>query len=329
MLTGYSSVILVEREYNAALGPAGVNRAMKERLARRVHTRRRTWRAWGLSMIAVVGFATTAAGDAELLSEAQFAARLVDTVEAMDPDVSGEIAGSLEITWRRDGGDPSTSYLDNAYMVYRDDPASLDDILERYGRSALDQMSGEERVFRREDIVPIIKDRAYIEEIAAMIAAQTREAPAGIPLHYEALNSELVILYANDGADSLQFIDSDDVSSLGIEPDALLELAKGNLRGRLPGVDIAGDATLSMLTAGGNFEASLLLFDSLWTAENFPVKGDIVVFVPARDVVLVTGSEDDEGLRKAREIVDGNEWSYAISIRPFIRVDGAWQIYTD
>jgi hypothetical protein len=48
-----------------------------------------------------------------------------------------------------------------------------------------------------------------------------------------------------------------------------------------------------------NYEASILLIDEYWTRKNFDVAGDIVVFVPARNVVMVTGSEDEEGLRIA------------------------------
>ncbi|WP_143017696.1 hypothetical protein [Riemerella columbipharyngis] len=40
----------------------------------------------------------------------------------------------------------------------------------------------------------------------------------------------------------------------------------------------------------------------IWSKEHFDVKGDIVVGIPARDVLLVTGSEDTENLVKMRKI---------------------------
>ena len=59
----------------------------------------------------------------------------------------------------------------------------------------------------------------------------------------------------------------------------------------------------------------------------FDVAGDIVVFVPARDFVLVTGSEDVEGLAVARELIANNEWAYFISQNAFIRTGDGWAIF--
>ena len=50
----------------------------------------------------------------------------------------------------------------------------------------------------------------------------------------------------------------------------------------------------------------------------------IVIFVPARDLLLITGSEDKEGLRRAREIVNDNEWPYLISLHGFVRENDSW-----
>lgn len=64
-----------------------------------------------------------------------------------------------------------------------------------------------------------------------------------------------------------------------------------------------GDGPI-MLTCGGHYEASLLLYDHVWEQLAPHVDGDVVVAVPARDLVFVTGSRDREGLKKLEEIVD-------------------------
>ncbi len=95
----------------------------------------------------------------------------------------------------------------------------------------------------------------------------------------------------------------------------------------LPDISSQGNNVLSVLKADGNYEASLILMEEIWTRDNFDVAGDIVVFVPARDVVLVTGSEDIEGLTLARELIATSEWPYFISQHGFVRTRDGWEVF--
>jgi len=61
-----------------------------------------------------------------------------------------------------------------------------------------------------------------------------------------------------------------------------------------------GSDGVYMFTAGGNYEASIILLDSLWTKENLPVKGDFVIAIPSRDVLMITGSNDKAGINEAK-----------------------------
>ena len=75
-----------------------------------------------------------------------------------------------------------------------------------------------------------------------------------------------------------------------------------------------------MLFAGGTYESSLILFESIWNKENFPVKGDIVIAIPNRDVVLVTGTENKSGLNHIQRSTDDlyENGSYQISNKIFV-----------
>ena len=67
----------------------------------------------------------------------------------------------------------------------------------------------------------------------------------------------------------------------------------------------------------------------MWTKDQFPVKGDIVVYVPSRDTVLITGSEDEEGLSRIKEIISDpeNNWSHIVAEVGFIRINDKWEVY--
>ena len=61
----------------------------------------------------------------------------------------------------------------------------------------------------------------------------------------------------------------------------------------LPKIEMAiANEHVSMISAGDNYTASLLLLEWIWTNGQINVQGDIVVGVPTRDIILVTGSRD-------------------------------------
>jgi hypothetical protein len=57
-----------------------------------------------------------------------------------------------------------------------------------------------------------------------------------------------------------------------------------------------------MLTAGGNYEATLLLLPEVWESVASMVSGHIIVSVPARDLIYVTGDSTKENLGELRRV---------------------------
>ena len=55
-----------------------------------------------------------------------------------------------------------------------------------------------------------------------------------------------------------------------------------------------------MLTAGGNFEATLLLLPEIWESVAEMVQGDIIAVTPARDIIFFTGDSEAENLAELR-----------------------------
>jgi hypothetical protein len=77
-------------------------------------------------------------------------------------------------------------------------------------------------------------------------------------------------------------------------------------------------------------ESSLLLVGRVWERLAPMVEGDLVVGVPARDVVVVTGSRSVAGLAKARRCVDrvffagGNQ---LLSADLLVRCRTGWEVF--
>lgn len=109
-----------------------------------------------------------------------------------------------------------------------------------------------------------------------------------------------------------------------VRREAAVALAEGLARVRLHGQPPA-----LMLSFDG-LESSVLLADPFWDDLEGSVPGELVVGCPARDVVIVTGSESRPGLEKARRAVDrvffaGDQ--HLLTRHLLVRRRGRWDVF--
>jgi hypothetical protein len=95
----------------------------------------------------------------------------------------------------------------------------------------------------------------------------------------------------------------DDLDELEVSQSELRQVAVDNLYRLLPRLRIDGQPPAPMLSFGG-LESSVLLAAEVWEDLQRSVPGELVVGVPARDVVIVTGTESRPGMEKVRRAVD-------------------------
>lgn len=94
-----------------------------------------------------------------------------------------------------------------------------------------------------------------------------------------------------------------DLERLGTTRRAVRRAALENLYTALTRLRLHGQPPALMLSFDG-MESSALLVDEFWDDLERSVPGELVVGVPARDVVIITGSESRPGLEKARRAID-------------------------
>jgi hypothetical protein len=118
-----------------------------------------------------------------------------------------------------------------------------------------------------------------------------------------------------------------DLDRLAINRRALRRMAIDHLYDNLRRAQIHGRPPALMLSFEG-LESSVLLADEFWDELAPRVPGELVVGVPARDVVIITGSESPPGLSKARRAVErvfmaGDQ--HPLSRELLVWRDGEWQ----
>ena len=235
----------------------------------------------------------------KLISEKKFTEIYADSLKKYHPEYTYSITKDLEIQVKLNE-DNFTHYLDNAYASYKNEPDSLVVVLNTYLKSASDLYKKEEPI-KKNKIIPVIKDAGYIDEMTTTLN-QNNKANEPVSLVYEKYNDKLVIVYAEDGENGIAYFTAERFKESGLNKDSLFSLAMKNLDSVLPKIEILGDKSYYMITAGGTYEASLILITDIWTKENMQVNGDIIIAIPTRDLLLVTGSKDPDGIKKMRSV---------------------------
>ena len=263
------------------------------------------------------------------MSPAAFTEHVADKVRAAIPGMEVTVVGDLELAIRTGDDSNNRAFLNNAYQLFLDEsPKHRDALVDRFVQSFAEAAKGLER--SADAIIPVIKDRGWIAETRESMRHLGREDAeddeSGGHVH-EALNDELIVVYAIDTPSNIAYLDSGELEGLGVRREDLRSLAVRNLRGLLPGIEIQRGDKLSMVVADGNYEASLLLFADLWARESERMRGAPVAAVPARDLLLFADSADADAVAQLRQLAAKAraEASYGLTDRVFVLNESGWQ----
>lgn len=259
---------------------------------------------------------------APVMTSAEFTEDVARRVRASIPDIDVQVAGELELAIGMTDEGGNRAFLHNAYQMYQgESPKRRDDLIDRFVASFAEAAKGLER--SPEAIIPVVKDRAWLAEIEASMRQMGGEGQDKV---YEHLNDDLVVVYAIDTPSNIAYLNPEELVRLGVEREALRALAVRNLRGLLPGIEVQRGDKLNMITADGNYEASLLLFSDLWEREREKLRGEPVAAVPARDLLLFADSADVDAVAQLRQLAAKmrQEAAYALTDRLFVLREGQW-----
>jgi hypothetical protein len=216
-----------------------------------------------------------------------------------------------------EGPSPRVLFLGNMYHDYCKAPVrERRGIIARYIRCVSTVGSEVPDGFddARSHLFPHVRDRAFHGVTRLQSEAQGFELQ---PIPTKLLTEQLSIELVYDSPDHLMTVSSDHLNTWGITLDEGLAIGRDNLW------KISNQEFLKIqpgLFASPWHDAHdasrLILHDLIW---QLPVKGEHVAMVPHRDLLLVTGTDDEVGLAKMAEIaaieMNGNRVVSAIPVR--------------
>ena len=284
--------------------------------------------AWGLtscsdpkSMKATDWRATLAKPE---ITQEEFVQAYIDALTEMHPSAEIEAIGPLTLSVDIDGYE-LPSFLDNAWRDTAEHPKERLERCERHWAGIIEMASSDgHQPIDRSALVPIIKDLLYLEEIEQMGFGDD-------PIYHEPLVADFIVVYAEDSEHQLAYLTKSKIEGLGMSQEELRAVAIENLDAKIDKLERLGSGPTCMLTAGGTFEASLLLIDGIWEGQAELVEGDLIVAAPSRDMLLFTGSKSAEGIEELKDLVESihEDGSYLISKTLLVRRDGTWKQFTN
>lgn len=154
-------------------------------------------------------------------------------------------------------------------------------------------------------------------------------SPADTPVIKD-LGNGLLASYVVDRGNDFQYIQERELESDSVTKSELHEIGLQNL------TNVAASGNLRVTPYGnifavfldGNFEASLILLDSLWT-DSFRqfVKGDYLAAFPARDILSFCDASSDVGRKELLELIDRlkDTADHPLSQQIYARCENNWQ----
>lgn len=270
-----------------------------------------------LLSVSSICFSVPLPPDIDTLSPAEFTAEYIKTLKNKKQSIVAEAIGDLHVR-AIIAGKTYNTFLDNAYKEYAATMKDLSKILARNVKTALAIYSAGITVDINR-IVPVIKTRGYLKD-SANIAIDSSLDTNNLPVVYDNYNDQLIVLYGQDVGTHISNFGTMELNKACINRNELREIAVNNLTQMLPRIKTLDDNGTYMVQAGGCYEASLILCRKFWNRMQFPVKGEIIIAIPSRDIVLVAGNRDKTGIKKIGTMAQKlhNESSYPLEPGLFV-----------
>ena len=260
------------------------------------------------------------AGNGSLISPRSFTKRVRRLIQKQDPSATVSMPDDLQLVVSLEGREAYKAFLGNAYTDYQNSPHALEEIVSRYAQATRSALTIDPTTINVDRLVPIVKDWGFIEDTRKAVGVSGTPDDE-IAQVFERYNDSLVVLYAEDMPGTIQYPAWETVAKAGLELADLRTLAVNNLQKMLPPIQAIGlERSFYGVMAGGFYETSLLLVDSIWQERRFDVEGDYVVALPARGMLFVTGNGKPSLVRSVRRVAAEamRESSYPITDKLFI-----------
>jgi hypothetical protein len=198
-----------------------------------------------------------------------------------------------------DGGQGMTIFLTNLHDDYRAAPPGMKtQVLERIISVHQPPPRPESYAEARPALMPVVRPRAYFE----MLKVRDASSPSGKSpsAAWRPLGEVLAVSLVQDLPDSMRYLHPEDLERWGVSFDTAYAHALANLRARSREPLVSISPGVCAAAWGDSYSPSRMLLDEV--VKRCQVRGEPVVLAPGRDLLLITGAQDEQGLQQVAEL---------------------------
>lgn len=261
-------------------------------------------------------------------SRTQFVKIVVRALEKAGIENVEEITGEFAL---KVGDGKSTIFLSNIYANYcsasrKMRPAVLAEFVNAaVSISSLPSIPADFAA-AKPGLMPAIRDAAYFS-IMQLMQRKDGKANRAIEVVTKPFVGGLVVALAYDTERNITSINRENLEKWGVSLEEAFSAAKDNLWERTDPGQVAGQGGVYWSQWGDSYDSSRLLLTEM--IYRLSVDGDPVAFVPNRNELWLTGTNNTSGL--AAILRDGMESHFnrghPLSPDLYVLLDGTWKVY--
>jgi uncharacterized protein YtpQ (UPF0354 family) len=142
------------------------------------------------------------------------------------------------------------------------------------------------------------------------------------------LAGDVIIFYGRDVGTHYELISNKELAHYNLTRDQLHEVAVENLSNTEKEIRLHQAEGIHFLRCNGDLEASLLLHAGIWDFVQDQIGGDVLASVPARNVLLISGTKKEQVSELKNKTCAALEHEpRPISLKLFLRAERTWKEY--
>ena len=285
---------------------------------------RHTWRflslllaiVAGIALAISLGIARSAVAQTVPMDPDGFTAYIAKQFELALPDAKVRIKGPLYLSVTAPNG-PNDAYLSTIYSACQRGGDTCPMQVETYVSQMAAFYRDTKSTVNRESLRVLVRPAIYADQLRQDTTAQG--GPVVVPL-----SGGLWLVAASDEPTAIGMVTMQDLTKLGLSANAGIAIARQNMldemRHEIASV-MPGDHQNIMGMTGDPYESSLFAFPELWAPLAASLGGNLLIAVPASDVVLC-GDGAAPGM--AASLTDAARSVMANANRPFSAAVFRW-----
>jgi len=232
--------------------------------------------------------------------EESFTNLVAERVAKELPEFNIKPAGKLLLEGKRaDGESTGQLNLDRIYSFCGRNTGNCRAAIEQYAKGMAEVVRDRARPIEKDMVRLSVRGRAFVNQ------ARQQMGTGPVAIYARPLTVDLAIVPVLDFTRSVRFVGENDLLKLGVTEDELFKLGEKNLRATLrPLSEVAQIPVANSLgrVAGEDYAASRIILHADWKDIAAKLNQQLVVMVPAPDVVLYGDGSTPVGLDALRTL---------------------------